>query len=258
VALGRPGSPAIENVEKIDLEIEEAELTEALPPCDWIIHLAQSSNYRDFPNSAEDIFNVNTKLAFRLLEFARKTDVKSFTFASTGSIYGGLSEGCKEREFVQPADFYSCSKLAAEVLSKAYISFFPVQNLRLFFPYGPDQTNRLIPSLIDRIREGNPVTLQGDEGGMLFCPTHVVDIAKIIATATEGSWNDTFNVASDELLSMENVAGTIAKELQVELAIVREENKIPPVFSPSIASLREKLPDFNFIAFEQGVKALVA
>ena len=38
---------------------------------DVVIHLAQSRRYREFPDGAEDMFQVNVASAFELLEWAR-------------------------------------------------------------------------------------------------------------------------------------------------------------------------------------------
>ncbi len=54
---------------------------------DYIIHLAQSKNYKEFPNKSKDIFNSNIKLTAEILEFARINRIKKFIYLSTGSVY---------------------------------------------------------------------------------------------------------------------------------------------------------------------------
>ena len=54
---------------------------------DIIIHLAQSSKFRDFPSEAGDIFNKH-KIYSTALDFARKNNIQKFVYASSGGIYG--------------------------------------------------------------------------------------------------------------------------------------------------------------------------
>ncbi|NJL55587.1 NAD-dependent epimerase/dehydratase family protein [bacterium] len=63
---------------------------------DSIVHLAQSRHYRDFPDRATDIFNVNLYSTFNLLEYARAVNAQSFIFTSTGGLYGEHSSEVTE------------------------------------------------------------------------------------------------------------------------------------------------------------------
>ena len=55
---------------------------------DVIYHLAQSDKFRDFPAGAPDVFQVNINSTAKLLDYAKKTGVKSFIYASSGGVYG--------------------------------------------------------------------------------------------------------------------------------------------------------------------------
>ena len=44
---------------------------------DLVIHLAQSEKFRDFPESANEVFHVNTLSTLKLLEYARKAGAKN-------------------------------------------------------------------------------------------------------------------------------------------------------------------------------------
>ena len=63
---------------------------------DAVIHLAQSKGYRNFPDQAADIFDVNVASTLALLEYARKSGAKTFIFASTASIYQQGREPLRE------------------------------------------------------------------------------------------------------------------------------------------------------------------
>ena len=52
------------------------------------MHLAQSPRYRDFPEGALDVFEVNVGSTQRLLDWACRQGVKRFIYASSGGVYG--------------------------------------------------------------------------------------------------------------------------------------------------------------------------
>src|SRR5437016_4304610 len=55
---------------------------------DAVIHLAQSEHFRDFPEKAVDIFQVNAVSTLRLLDYARQAGARTFVLASSGGVYG--------------------------------------------------------------------------------------------------------------------------------------------------------------------------
>ena len=63
---------------KNGLNLSEKNWTKNLPEheIDVVIHLAQSSNYRNFPSKADDIFKINVASTFELLEWCRKRKIK--------------------------------------------------------------------------------------------------------------------------------------------------------------------------------------
>ena len=136
---------------------------------DAVLHLAQANV--PFPDQAAELLAVNVASTQRLLDYARTAGAAVFLLASSGSVYGnGGNAGVaphlasavrpwREDDAPQPDDFYGATKLAAEWLVRSYRAYFHTVILRLFAPYGPGQTGRLIPGLIGRVRDGRPVTL---------------------------------------------------------------------------------------------------
>ena len=125
----------------IDLNTEWNE--NVLPTkADVIIHLAQSEKFREFPEAAFDVFNVNTTSTLKLLDYARKAGVTKFIYASSGGIYGNSHIGFNEDDPVvsrRDIGFYLGSKFCSELLADSYVTFFDVIILRFFFVYGKTQ-----------------------------------------------------------------------------------------------------------------------
>jgi len=171
---------------------------------DGLIHLAQSRYYKDFPNRYQDIVDVNVLAGVRLLEYARQSGIKNISIASTGSVYAPSVNAISENECPMPTDFYGASKYALEVLAKPYDKFFNLSVFRIFRLYGPGQSNSLIPSLFKRIKEGQPIILNGEEG-IEIVSTHIDDASDIFIKAITESWIGVYNMASPHHISLEKL-----------------------------------------------------
>src|SRR2546425_979127 len=74
-------------------------------------------------------------------------------------------------------------------------------SLRLSAPYGPRQTGRLIPGLINRVRTGQPATLKEGRGPR-FNPLYVDHVVDVIAQALAADGHHLLNAGGDEALSV--------------------------------------------------------
>src|ERR1700722_11608169 len=116
-----------------------------IPECQAVVHLAQSRSYRHFPGDARLMFDVNVAGTQRLLDWASESGVRRFCLISSGSVYAPFVGPLREDSPVAPPDYLGASKLAAETIARPYADNFELSVLRLFTPYGPGQTGRLIP-----------------------------------------------------------------------------------------------------------------
>lgn len=145
-------------VKLISADLSKSGFVDRLPSgIDCVIHLAQSTQYRNFPEGAEDMRRINIDATCQLLEWARVTGVKQFIFSSTANVYGKSNAQLTEAHSTQPESFYGATKLAAEHLAKQYQNYFQVDVLRFFTVYGPGQQGMLIPNIAERIKQGQSV-----------------------------------------------------------------------------------------------------
>ena len=189
---------------------------------DAVLHLAQANV--PFPDQAAELLAVNIASTQRLLDYARAAGAAVFLLASSGSVYGsGGDAGAvpplpsavrpwREDDAPQPDDYYGATKLAAEWLVRSYRAYFHTVILRLFAPYGPGQTGRLISGLIGRVRDGRPVTLSRGARPH-FNPLYVADLLPMIERALVLQGEQTLNVGGDEVLSIRDMAETIGSAL---------------------------------------------
>jgi UDP-glucose 4-epimerase len=198
-----------------DVQFHEVDLTQpldaaALPSqVDSIFHLSQAREFRDFPGSALPVFAINVASTAFLLDYAVGAGTQSFVYASSGGVYRGAPGAAltEDAPLHDPAGlgYYLATKLSSEALVGSYSAQFSTVSLRYFFIYGAGQArSMLIPRLYDRVRNGEPLGLQGDDG-MRINPVHVTDAAAatIAAAGLEGA--STVNIAGPETVSLRGI-----------------------------------------------------
>ncbi len=233
--------------------------TDILPAgIDAVIHLAQSEDFREFPGKAKEVFNTNTVSTLNLIDFAVKTGVKKFIFASSAGIYGNSDEGfTEEQEIVYKKEmgFYLGTKHCSEVILNNYSSLLDVQQLRFFFVYGKGQRkDMLIPRLVNNIQQGNPITLFG-KAGIKINPLHATDAAKAIKAALSLEGSHTINIGGSEVLSLKQISEIIGiivdKKPQFNI-----EEKVPGHLMGNISQMNNLLVKPS-IKFSDGIKTLI-
>jgi UDP-glucose 4-epimerase len=217
---------------------------ESLPEeCDVVIHLAQSASFRDFPNSALDVFKVNIESTARLLDYARQAGVKKFVYASSGGVYGNGSHAFRENEPIVPPGqlgYYLGSKACGEILVQSYATVFDVVVVRPFFVYGSGQTrSMLIPRLYDSVANCRPITLQG-ESGIRINPIHVEDAATAIAAALNLDRSATFNIAGPDVRSIREICEGMGHHLGIRPVFAQLKGE-PTDLIGDIAAMRRYL-----------------
>ena len=207
IALHRPGSEptASDGVRWVAQDLA-APLSEELPDSiDGVIHLAQSRRYREFPDGAVDVYEVNTGATVRLLDYCRRAGGSTFTYASSGAVYASGPDPVKESDEPQPGNLYGVSKLAGEHAVEQFGGLLKGHSLRFFFIYGPGQRNMFIPGLLGRVREGEDVTLAGPDG-IRVNPVYVDDAAEAVVRTLDLDQSQVLNVAGPDTVSVREIA----------------------------------------------------
>lgn len=180
---------------------------------DVIIHLAQANALS--PEAANELFVVNTYATQQLLDYGRRAGARQFILASSGDVYGWRLGSCKETDAVRPTTFYATTKYAAELLAQSYSNYLQPCILRLFHPYGADQSGRLIPKLADRIRQRKAVRLHKEDRPHLT-PIYIDDAVTAIERAVDCSYSGVANIAGDRVVSIRELAEEIGSVLESE------------------------------------------
>ncbi len=216
---------------------------------DVIIHLAQANV--PFPQSASEMFAVNTSATQLLLDYARRVGARQFIFASSGDVYGARLGLAKESDETHPESFYAVTKRASELLTFSYREYLQPCVLRLFQPFGPGQSNRLIPKLADRIRLGESVKLNKD-GRPHVTPFYIADVVSAFLRAVDGSFAGTVNLAGDTRVSVRELADAIGGALGREPRFEETVEEAGDVMG-SNDLMKQSLGDWEMVSLTEGL-----
>jgi nucleoside-diphosphate-sugar epimerase len=239
------------------------DLTDARQPAglpdtaDVLVHAAQSRNYRNFPADAPEMFSVNVAATERQLEWGAKARLQHFIQLSSGTVYEPYDGPLAEDAALRPVSYLAASKLAAEQLVQAFASQFTTAILRIFFPYGPGQADRLLPNLVRRVREGVPLDVGRDGEGMVFTPTYVDDIVDVVAAAIDGKWQGLLNVAAKHPYSIRQAGDMIASIIGTP-ARYRVGDYTAARIVADVRALEARYDLRRFRAFQDGLQEMLA
>lgn len=244
----------------LNIDLGKPWSTSELPrDIDTIVHLAQSEHYREFPEWAEDVFAVNTLSTVKLLDYAREIGVKHFVLASSGGVYGaGATHFSEDEAIVAKGElgFYIGTRLCSEILSDCYEKWMSVVTLRFFFAYGEGQRqNMLVPRLVDSVRAGRAIQLQG-QTGLSINPVHVSDAVRAVRQAMLLQGSHKINVAGPNVLSLRRIAEIIGEAVGKQpLFDIQPANSNADLVGD--VSRMKSLLCAPLVEFEQGARAYI-
>ncbi len=224
---------------------------------DAVVHLAQSRRYREFPSGAEDVFALNVRATFELLEYARAAGAERFVFASTGGIYGHGDASFSEDDAVNPINFYIASKHAAETVIAPYVAELHAVVLRLFFVYGPGQGPMLVSSLARRVLAGETVTIQGDPG-IRINPLYVTDAVRVLERALQHESSLLCNVAGDDVVDLTQLVAMLGDTAGANPSLVHAPAEHEGDIVGDTRRLKAELGVTPEMSLRQGLERLVA
>lgn len=186
---------------------------------DFVLHQAALGSV---PRSIKEPIGTNSTNIngfLNILKAAKNRKVKSFTYASSSSVYGDNLDLPKiEKNIGKPLSPYAVTKLAnelyAEVFNKSYN--FPSIGLRYFNVFGKLQDSKgaysaVIPRWISHIKKNRKIFINGDGNNTRdFCYIENVVQANILAALPKkNALNQIYNIAVGESISLMELYKTI-------------------------------------------------
>lgn len=229
---------------------------------DVIIHLAAKAGVRPSIQNPELYLDVNINGTQRLLDYARKNEIKQFLFASSSSVYG-INENVPwiEEDPLMPISPYASSKVAGEMLGHVYSHLYNIRfiALRFFTVYGPGQRPDLaIHKFFKAISGEQPIPVFGD-GTTSRDYTFVEDTVKGIVAALDYTRSnfEIINLGNHRTVSLANLIGAIEDTCGKKAIIDRQEEQPGDVSQTyaEISKAQEYLGYDPSTSLEEGLEA---
>jgi UDP-glucose 4-epimerase len=234
-AVARRAGPDVlkKSVQWVEADVGKAGWVSALPAkYDAVYALFQSPDFRDFPGSASAVFNTNVSGLQALLDHAQKAGAGRFIFTSTGGLYASSSQPLTEDmplTTAGPLGYYLSTKRCGELIVEAYANLMSTLVVRPFFIYGPDQSaGMLMPRLIQSVRDGKEIGLQGQDG-LEINPIQVDDCARLLARALPAEHKGTVNLAGPQRVSLRRIGEIIGAAVGKQPVFNMTPNSTAPV-----------------------------
>lgn len=215
-----------------------------------IYHLAALTHVGDSWDHPEEFNRVNVEGTRNILTSAAMLEHPAkVLFVSTADVYGVVSESdlpLDEERIASPANPYSKSKFAAEMLCKAAAGSQEVVIARPFNHIGPGQSPQfVIPALISRLLHATTARTTEIPVGDLstrrdFCD--VRDVVKAYRSLIEhGKSGEVYNIASGTDVAIEDIARQLVALLAPNVKLVIDETLLRPIEIPVMRGSYKKV-----------------
>jgi len=180
-------------------------------------------------------FNYQNNLlgSINLINASVNYEVKCFVFTSSIAVYGTNTLPLSENQNPQPEDPYGIAKHAVELDLLNANKMFGLDFI-IFRPhnvYGThqnigDKYRNVVGIFMNQIMEGKPLTIFGD-GEQTRAFTHIDDVAPYIANSVNiaKARNSIFNIGSDKVYSVKELAEEVGKAMNSPLSIKQLESR---------------------------------
>jgi len=197
-------------------------LTEAMTGHDVVMHLASNPDIARSVTDPEIDFQQGTFLTNNIVEAMRCSGVKRLLYASGSGVYGDLGEREIDENYgpLIPISTYGASKLAGEALIASYCAMFGLTACVFRFAnvVGARQTHGVGFDFVRRLLVDSKLLRILGDGKQSKSYIHVSDVvsAMLIAEARSTEAFMVFNVATDDAITVTQIAELAAECLQLE------------------------------------------
>lgn len=236
-----------------------SEIKKAEP--DVVIHLAAiplATIANEFP---EDSHAINLMGTANVLECLREMGtIKRFVFTSSSFVYGDFDyEPADEKHLTKPIDIYGGTKLAGEILTKAYGKKFGVDYtiIRPSAVYGPTDANRRVTEIFVRNALAGKTLKLFNGGNEKVDFTYVGDVANayVLAAKSEKARNETLNITRGDARTIKELAETIKKFIpNLKIETSESDMRRPKRGSLDIRKAKELIGYEPQVSLEQGIE----
>ncbi|AZO96325.1 NAD-dependent 4,6-dehydratase LegB [Halocella sp. SP3-1] len=205
----------------------------ALKGIDQVYHLAALIAIPFSYHSPDSYIDTNIKGTLNILQAARDFGTSRVLITSTSEVYGTAKYvPIDEKHPFQGQSPYSATKIGADRLAESFYRSFnlPITIVRPFNTYGPRQSARaVIPTIIMQLLAGKIKIKLGS-----LTPTRDFNYVKdtvqgfIEIVKSEKTIGEEINIASQEEISIEVLAGELINQINSAAEIVCDQDRVRP------------------------------
>ena len=238
---------------------------------DVVIHLAAHAKVHELVQQPDRALE-NVTMTFNVLEFCRRNNVP-IIFSSSREVYGDIHRYITEEshaDFAFTESPYSASKIAGEAFVYSYAQCYDLPYLVFRFSnvYGRydndiERMERVIPLFIRKIRQGELVTVYGEDKTLDF--TYIDDcvdgICRGIDLLTSGcEKNHTINLAYGQGSTLVTMAKYVGETLGLPVKMSIEPSRVGEVthYVANIGKARTLLDYSPKTPLQEGIRKAVA
>ena len=199
---------------------------------DYVVHCASPSDPLSFKKKPVEVLHVNMEHCHFLLEMLREQNYGKLCNVSSGEVYGAIESQDKvftEQDVcaVDAANVRNCypiAKIASEAQCTAYtaqygVDCFVARPCHIFGPNFKQTDSHAVCNFLQKAHYGQQIILNSF-GLKSRNYIYVVDVATAIAhLLLVANAGDVYNIASDDIISINDIAGIIAKLGGVDIVI---------------------------------------
>jgi UDP-glucuronate 4-epimerase len=199
-----------------------------------------------------------------IIEISKKYQVDNFVYASSSSVYGGLTEMPfhEKQDTTTPISLYAATKRSNELVAHSYSHLFGLNTtgLRFFTVYGPwGRPDMALFLFAEGIKKGEPINVFNN-GECYRDFTYVDDIVQgVIAALNKPHKCEVFNLARGEGVKLLDFIAEIEKNLDkkaIQNLMPLQQGDVPKT-SASIEKAQNLLGYDPKTSYQEGIKSFI-
>jgi nucleoside-diphosphate-sugar epimerase len=228
-----------------------------------VYHLAACAVVSTAQKDPCGTFQTNVVGTVNLLEACRQLDIPTVYVQTTDKVYGETMGAKEEDPLVSSGGVYESSKACQDFAAQTYAETYGLNVIigRPCNTFGFDMAKRIIPNTIRSCMRGElPIIYEGENSVRQYI--YVEDLTDAILHLTlrlnlKGKLN-VFNVATDNVLTQEQVVKKICNYFPLTPRIVKREKPIKEIYRQSLDWTKLKETGWTpRYSFEDGIKETI-
>lgn len=204
---------------------------------DFIINTAAMTQVDACEDDKKYCDKINVELVENLIAFSEKSNCH-LIHISTDFIFDGKQGYYKETDEPNPLSYYGLSKLKAEeALVKSTIEYTILRTILVYGKVHDMSRNNIVLWVRQMLSEEKEITIVNDQYRM---PTYVDQLALACKLAIDKNATGIFNVSSNQLLSIYEIANQIAEVFNLKSTLIK------PISSEKLNQKAKRPPKTGF------------